>query len=120
MVTSLETHIFLAVFVCLAPALLTVRFIWQRPRWWVIVVALALVGWAAWCLSVISHFGHLQALVEGTETPDPELLERAMSDGGPLVFAAFLGGLVSLVYALPWWGLFLLATAVRRAARRHR
>jgi hypothetical protein len=55
----------------------------------------------------------LYEAVEATENPSQELLDEAFSDGGPLVFAALFGWLIALVFAAPWFLLFLIATWLR-------
>lgn len=96
------------------------RFFWRTPPWWVVVALIIVVGWAAYFLSVVSHFEELQDLVRGTEDPSPDLLDEANSDGGPLVFAALFGWLVASFYAAPWFVLFLLATWLRNVVRQFR
>lgn len=115
---SIETNIFAAVFVCFAPLLLGIRFFWAKPPWWLIVALIAIVGWAAYLLAVLSHFEQLWDVINSTNNPDPELIEQAASDGGPMVFAAFFGWLIALAYAIPWLVLFLLAALLRRLGRR--
>ena len=97
------------------PAVLfAARFVWGRPRWWVIVALIVIVGWAAYFIAVVDHFEELYKRVETTENPSQELLDEAYSDGGPLVFAAFFGWAIALIYAAPWFALFLMATWIRR------
>ena len=116
--SSQMTYFFLGIFLCLPPLLLALKFIRQKPRWWVIVIAIAVGGWLAWFLVVTSHFEELQSRVSSMDNPDPDLLDQAYSDGGPLVFAAFLGWLAALLYAFPWWVIYLLAAMLRRFSRR--
>lgn len=94
--------------------LLAARFVWGKPPWWVIVALIVIVGWAAYFFSVVDHFGELYERVENTENPSQELLDEAFSDGGPLVFGAFFGWVFALIYAAPWFVLFLMATWLRR------
>ena len=118
--TSFESLLFLVIFLCLPPVLLASRFFWRKPPWWVIIPLIVIVGWATYFLSVVTHVEHLQELVQSTKNPDKELLDQAYSEGGPLVFAAFLGWMVSLAYAVPWLILLLMATWLRSLIRRHR
>ncbi|MEE4187802.1 MAG: hypothetical protein V2I76_05060 [Roseobacter sp.] len=73
-----------------------------------------IVGWAAYFFSVSAHFKELYERVGNTANPSQELLDEAYSDGGPLVFGALFVWLVALIYAAPWFVLFLMATWVRR------
>lgn len=114
------TYLFLGIFLCLPPLLLALKFVRQKPRWWVIIFAIAVGGWLAWFLVVVSHFEELQSTVSSMEKPDTDLLEQAYSDSGPLVFAAFLGWLAALFCALPWWVIYLIAAMLRRFSRRGR
>lgn len=117
---SFESLLFGGIFSLLPAALLASRFFWRKPLWWVIVPVVIIVGWAAYFLSVVIHFEELQELVRNTKNPSQELLDEAYSDGGPLVFAAFFGWLIALVYAVPWFILFLMATWLRSVIRRVR
>ena len=105
--------LFGGIFTVVPAALLAARFVWSRPRWWVIVALIVIVGWAAYFIAVVDHFDELYERVENTENPSQELLDEAFSDGGPLVFAAFFGWVVALIYAAPWFVLFLMATWLR-------
>lgn len=100
--------------------LFAVRFIWRRPAWWVIVLLIVILGWPTYLVTVISHFDHLYERVQNTDNPDPELLDQAYSDGGPLVFAALFGWAIALVYAMPWFVVFLTATWLRSLAGKFR
>ena len=102
-----------AIFFLLAPVLLGIRFVWKRPPWWVIVALIVLVGWAAYFLFVISYFEYLWALMESQDNPDQDLVDRATADGGPMVVALFGGWLIALLYAIPWWLIYLIATWLR-------
>lgn len=93
--------------------LLAVRFVWGKPPWWVIVALIVFVGWTAYFLSVVDHFEELHDRVENTVNPSQEILDEAYSDGGPLVFGALFGWVVALIYAAPWYVLFLMATWLR-------
>ena len=117
-IISFESLLFGGIFSALPAVLLTSRFLWRRPRWWVIIPLLVVVGWAAYFLSVVTHFEQLQELVRTTENPSQDLLDEAYSDGGPLVFAALFGWLIALAYALPWLVIFLVATWLRSLIRR--
>lgn len=112
------THFFFGIFLCLPPLLLALKFVRQKPRWWLIILVIAVWGWLALFVSVASYFEELQGVVSHTENPDPNLLDQAYSDGGPLVFAAFLGWLAALLYAFPWWVMYMLAAMLRRLSRR--
>jgi hypothetical protein len=81
---------------------------------------IVVVGWVAYLVGVIDHFEGLYEAVEATENPSQELLDEAFSDGGPLVFAALFGWLIALVFAAPWFLLFLIATWLRNVTRRVR
>lgn len=117
---SPESLFFLTVFLLPPPVLLAARFIWRRPAWWVIVLLIVLLGWPTYLITVMSHFEYLHDLVQSTDTPDPELLDQAYSDGAPLVFAALFGWAFALAYAVPWFVVFLAATGLRRVAGRVR
>jgi glycerol-3-phosphate acyltransferase PlsY len=117
-IVSVASILFGGIFSVLPAVLLASRFFWRRPRWWVILPVIVVVGWAAYFLSVATHFEELQDLVRTTENPSQDLVDEAYSDGGPLVFAAFFGWLVALVYALPWFVIFLVATSLRNLIRR--
>ena len=103
-----------------ATGLLGLRFFRGTPPWWVILLTIFFVGWAAYLLFVVSRFDDLSALVESQDTPDPELVAQATSDGGPLTFALLGGGVISLLYAAPWCALYLCAFLVRRSLARRR
>lgn len=98
--------------------LLIARFIWRKPPWWVIIPLIIIVGWASYFFAVVTHFEKLYELVRTTEKPSQELLDEAYSDGGPLVFALIFGWVIALVYAAPWYVLYLIATWIRSAIRR--
>lgn len=115
---SIETNIFSAVFLCFPPLLLGIRFFLAKPPWWLIIVLIAFVGWAAYFLAVQSHFEQLWEMIGNSNNPDPELIEQASSDGAPMVFAAFFGWLIALAYSVAWWALFLLAVFLRHAGKR--
>ena len=115
---SSETLLFAGIFMALPGVLLTLRFLWRKPQWWMIIMLIVVVGWAAWLLSVITHFEDLDQRVNATDTPSPELLDQAFSDGAPLVFAALFGWLIALAYAAPWFVLFWMATWLRNRVRR--
>jgi hypothetical protein len=117
---SSETLFFDGIFLALPAVLLALRFLWRKPQWWMIVTLIIVVGWADCLLSVITHFDDLYQRVEATDTPSPELLDQAFSDGGPLVFAALFGWLIALAYAAPWFVLFWMATWLRNLVRRFR
>ena len=106
--------LFGGIFAAVPAVLLAARLVWGRPPWWVIVALIVVVGWAAYFFAVVDHFEELYERVENTEDPSQELLDEAYSDGGPLVFAAFFGWVVALIYAAPWFVLFLMATWLRR------
>lgn len=114
------TYFFFGIFLCLPPLLLALKFIRQNPSWWVIIIAIAVGGWLAWFLSVASYFEDVQSMASSMDDPDLDLLDQAYSDGGPLVFAAVLGWLAALLYAFPWWVIYLLAAMLRRLSRRGR
>lgn len=115
---SSATYFVLVVFLALAPTLLLSRFIWRRPKWWLVVTTIVILGWAAWFITAVFYFDDLQKAVEGTENPDPDLVERATSDGAPLAFALVFGWLISLAYAVPWWLVYLAATWIRGVVRK--
>jgi len=102
--------LFSGIFSAVPAVLLAARFAWGKPPWWVIVAAIVVVGWAAYFFAVVEHFEALYERVESRENPSEELLDEAYSDGGPLVFAALFGWVVPLIYAAPWFVLFLIAT----------
>ena len=107
-------NLFGVVFFSLAPALLTTRFVWRKPPWWLIVLSILIVGWAAWFLMVLTHFDNLATQIESQNNPSEELIEEWGSDGGPMVFAALFGWAFSLIYAMPWLALYFVAKFIRR------
>ena len=117
---SFESLLYGGTFTLLPVVLLASRFFWRRPPWWVIILLIIILGWATYFLGVVTHAEDLYELVESTENPSQELLEEAYLDSGPLVFAAFMGWVVALAYAVPWYILFLMATWIRSVIRRQR
>jgi hypothetical protein len=115
-----DVTLFGALFLGLAPLLLLLRFLWRIPPWWLIVLLILVIGWGAFLLTTISAAEAQWELVRTTRNPDPELLERASSDGGPLAFALVFGWLIPLVYAAMCWLVLGLAVAVRSGLRRLR
>ena len=89
------------------------RFVYAKPPWWIIFPVIIVIGWGAYLLAVISYFDALHTLIESLENPSEELREHAYSDGARLVMALFGGGVLAFIYALPWWGIFLVATMIR-------
>ena len=112
------TYTFAAVFLLLAPVLLGLRFARGRPTWWVIAATIVVVGWVAYLGATLSYFEYLWQLVDMQDPPDEDLLERAASDGGPMMGAVIGGGLFSILYALPWLAAYLIAVAARASLRR--
>ena len=107
------TYVFAGIFLILPPTLFVSRFICAKPPWWIIFPVIIVIGWGAYLLAVVSYYDALISLIESLENPSDELLERANSDGAPLVMALFGGGVLAFIYALPWWGIFLVATTTR-------
>ena len=79
-----------------------------KPAWWVILLAIVFVGWAAWFGFVIFHFQHFGDLINSQENPSEKLLNEWASDGGPMVFALFFGLAFSAVYSSAWLAIYIL------------
>jgi hypothetical protein len=105
-----------ALFAGLPPILFVLRLFRGRPAWWLILVAIALVGWASWLGTVVFHFETLGDRLDATENPSPELVDQWADDGGPRAFALLFGWGIALGYAAPWYLVYVLALIVRRAA----
>ncbi len=99
---------FFGIFLLLAPTLFVVRSSTGSPPWWFIVILVVIVGWFAYAVAVLSYFEHLWEVIERAKNPDPELVRRATADGAPKVFAIGFGWAFSIIYAVPWWLLYVL------------
>ena len=103
-------------FAGLPPLLLLRRLVRGRPSWWLIVLAIATLGWASWLGTVVLHFEMLGERLEAMDDPPPELVDEWAGDGGPKAFALLFGWAIALGYAAPWYLVYLVARLVRRAA----
>ena len=106
----------LVLFAGLPPFLLLRRFVRGRPAWWLLVLAIALIGWASWLGTVVFHFERLGDELSAMENPPPELVDEWAGDGGPKAFALLFGWLIALGYTVPWYLAYLVALVIRRAA----
>ena len=108
-------YISLAAFLALPALLLTARFVAPSGAPWRAVIALLMLGsWLSVNSAVYFLFEHLADLVRGQVNPSQELLDRWQSDGAARVFALIFGWLYGLLYAVPFFAAFALASWWRR------
>jgi hypothetical protein len=112
---------FTVAFLAAPPSLLIGKW-WrlQRIPWWAILLLLALCEWLFWNARVHFWFEYLCEPFQGDwEHHPPELEERFQhcwaGDGGALVFALFFGGVAGLIYSVPFFIAYGIATCIRRA-----
>ena len=99
-------------FVGLTPILLAIKFITNKPPWWLILITLIVLGWGLVIGTyVFYHLGIGDLIAQGK---DEELPEGWDSDGASGLFAIFGGWLFSIVYLAPWLVMYALATGIRR------
>ena len=72
----------------------------RRVSLWLIAIIYLVVGWGVVNLAVRWHFASLEAQVQNSASPSPELLDRLQSDGAAYVFAYYFGWLYSAIYFL--------------------
>ena len=94
-------------FLLFSPGLLLLRFLISRPAWWLIVVAIVMVGWGLVIGTYLFNQLHISDLID--QGRDHELPPGWDSDGAAGLFAFFGGWLISLVYFLFWLSLYGIA-----------
>ena len=104
----------LVTFLALPPCLFTVRYINDKPAWWVTYIIIAALGWASALGTVFFYFQYLSDLIAQYQIPPQELVDRWANDGAKKAFALLFGWLYALIYSLPWLLLYIAAKAIRR------
>ena len=102
-------------FLLFSPGLLLLRFLISRPAWWLIVVAIVMVGWGLVIGTYLFNQLHISDLID--QGRDHELPPGWDGDGAAGLFAFFGGWLISLVYFLFWLSLYGIAGLVKRLVR---
>ena len=106
-----------ALFVLCAPSLLITRFL--RPKlisWWLAVAAASCLGWVLLVLSehfrAVSYDQCVERRIENGLADDPDcpflFIDSAYS------YNLELGWLWSLIYLIPWLGLYAIAHLIRK------
>lgn len=102
-------------FLLFPPALLTIKFITRKPRWWLIVLLVILFALLAWGLVITAYVGEQARISELIDQKRyEELPEGWDSDGASGLFAVFGGWLIPLGYFASWLVLYTLAALIRR------
>ncbi len=100
-------------FLALSPVILLIKFWCGRPRWWLVILLITILGWFFWLSAFVFYQLHISDLIaQGAELPD-----GWDSDGAAGVFALLFGWLISIIYFLPWFAVYGLADTTRRFIR---
>ena len=102
----------LYVFLAFTPALLAIKFITQKPAWWLIVLLIVLLGWGIVIGAYIEEQSHISELIK--QGRNDELPEGWDSDGASGAFALLGGWLFALAYLIPWLAIYALAAQIRK------
>jgi hypothetical protein len=87
----------------------------RRVSLWLILIVYMVVGWGLANLAVHWHFASLDAQVQNSALPSPELLDEWQSDGAAYVFALCFGWLYSAIYfLLCLWVYYIVRYFVKR------
>ena len=109
-IASISLYSFLA----FPPALLILKFITKRPRWWLVVfllVLFVLLGWGLVFNAYVEEQEHINELID--QKRYEELPEGWDSDGASGLFALFGGWLVPLAYFVLWLAVYTVATIIK-------
>ena len=102
-------------FLLFPPALLTIKFITRKPRWWLIVLLVILFALLSWGLVITAYVGEQARISELIDQKRYEELPKGWdSDGASGLFAVFGGWLIPLAYFASWLVLYTLAALIRR------
>ena len=99
-------------FFALTPILLVIKFVTNRPAWWLIIITIVVFGWGLVVGTYVTyHLGINDLIAQGK---DEELPEGWDSDGASGLFAIFGGWFFSIVYMAPWLVIYVIAAGIRR------
>ena len=106
----------LGIFLIWPAFLLFIRY--RRPNrlsWPRLIAAIAILGWGRWVLHICLYNEYLDYMVRVLDNPDhsAQLAHDWEVDGARNVFAAFFGWAISLVYSIPWLGVYGVIALVR-------
>ena len=91
------------------------RYLREKPAWWVIAAAVLVLGWAASLCAVIFYYQYLGDLIAQHQNSPQELMDRWANDGAKHAFALLFGWLYALIYSLPWLLLYFIAVTIKKA-----
>jgi uncharacterized membrane protein YhaH (DUF805 family) len=93
---------YFSAFLALPPILIGFALMTRRKRFWPVVIAFCLVGWALVVFAIEWKFDTMKKEIDAIPNPPEELIEAWATDGAQRVFGTVFGWLYSLVYILPW------------------
>ena len=109
------TYLGLGLFAILPPLVLYGRFrLGQSLPWWLVVVLIAVAGWFFVNLGNYFYGQYACEAVVGVSNPHPDAIARCTNDGARDVFTLLFGWLYALLYSVPFFLVFALATWLRR------
>ena len=100
--------VYVAVFLALPPALLTARAIDKTCMPWRLLLAVSLVG--GWLLANLAHRFHIQALALQMAATGTQGAAGGFAQDN---FVFHFGGVIGLVYLLPWLFLYCVFVVAR-------
>ncbi len=99
----------LGLFLILPPVLLFFRYKIHQPGWCLLLLLIVSLGWVFIYGSFIFYHEHIADLI----AQNKELPKGWDSDGASGLAIMFFGWLLSLIYSLPWLGLYLICKLVK-------